>query len=141
MSKVGAYRPFGLGHDDLYELADIRVSTKEVERVSQIVGGQVEAFHAVEAKAALSDRPIQPFPRMYVLCMGWRGHAKSVCWGTVLRGYGTSLTNIFMGQLRLLIYTMRENITGMLPGRVLGRTPPNCMRGRMTVTESWMRAR
>jgi hypothetical protein len=72
MSKVGAYRPFGLGHDDLYELADIRVSAKEVERVSQIVGGQVEAFHAVEAKAALSDRPIQPFPRMYV-CMDGTG--------------------------------------------------------------------
>jgi len=32
MSKVGAYRPFGLGHEDLYELADIRVSAKEVER-------------------------------------------------------------------------------------------------------------
>jgi len=28
MSKVGAYRPFGLGHEDLYDLADIRVSAK-----------------------------------------------------------------------------------------------------------------
>lgn len=74
MSKVGAYRPFGLGHEDLYELADIRVSAKEVERVSQMVGGQAEAFHAAEAKAALSDKivPIKPVPRMYI-CMDGTG--------------------------------------------------------------------
>ena len=74
MSKVGAYRPFGLGHEDLYELADIRVSAKEVERISQMVGGQVESFHTAEAKAALSDkiRPITPVPRMYV-CMDGTG--------------------------------------------------------------------
>ncbi|MBV5323628.1 ISKra4 family transposase, partial [bacterium] len=33
MSKVGAMRPFDLGHQDLYELANIRVNAKEVERV------------------------------------------------------------------------------------------------------------
>ena len=68
MSKVGAYRSFGLGHEDLYELADIRVSAKEVERISQMVGSQAEAFHAVEAKSALSDNliPIKPVRRMYV---------------------------------------------------------------------------
>ena len=38
MSKVGAYRSFGLGHEDLNELAGIRVTAKEVERVSQMVG-------------------------------------------------------------------------------------------------------
>jgi len=38
MSKVGAYRPFGLGHEDLYELAGIVVSAKEVERMSEMVG-------------------------------------------------------------------------------------------------------
>jgi hypothetical protein len=48
MSKVGAYRSFGLGHEDLYELADIRVSAKEVERISQTVGDQTEAFQAAE---------------------------------------------------------------------------------------------
>lgn len=73
-SKVGAYRPFGLGHDDLYELADIRVSAKEVERISQTVGGQAEAFHAAEAKTSLSDNviPIKPVPKMYV-CMDGTG--------------------------------------------------------------------
>ena len=71
MSKVGAYRPFGLGRDDLYELADIRVSAKEVERISQAVGVQAEAFHAVEATASLSDKS-KPVPKMYV-CMDGTG--------------------------------------------------------------------
>jgi hypothetical protein len=69
ISKVGAYRPFGLGHDDLYELADIRVSAKEVERVSEMVGGQVEAFHAVEA---LSHESREPVSRIYI-CMDGTG--------------------------------------------------------------------
>jgi hypothetical protein len=74
MSKVGAYRPFGLGHKDLCELADIRVSAKEVERISQMVGDQAEAFHAVEAKSSLLEKivPIKPVPRMYV-CMDGTG--------------------------------------------------------------------
>jgi hypothetical protein len=74
MSKVGAYRPFGLGHEDLYELAGIRVSAKEVERMSQMVGRQVEAFHSTEACAALPDSVSQekPVPRMYV-CMDGSG--------------------------------------------------------------------
>jgi len=74
MSKVGAYQPFGIGHQDLYELADIRVNAKAVERVSQTVGNQVEAFHAAEARASLSDKivPIKPVPRMYV-CMDGTG--------------------------------------------------------------------
>jgi hypothetical protein len=36
MSKVGAMRPFALGHQDLDELAGIRVNAKEVERQSHI---------------------------------------------------------------------------------------------------------
>ncbi|MFH1954616.1 MAG: ISKra4 family transposase [Pseudomonadota bacterium] len=72
MSKVGAYRPFGLGQEDLYELADIRVNAKEVERISQMVGGQAQAFHAAEAEASLSDNiiPIKPVPKMYVCIDG-----------------------------------------------------------------------
>jgi hypothetical protein len=74
MSKVGAYRPFGLGHEDLYELADIRVSAKEVERISQMVGDQAEAFQAAEAKASLPGKivPIKPASRVYV-CMDGTG--------------------------------------------------------------------
>jgi hypothetical protein len=75
MSKVGAYRPFALGQEDLYELADIRVNAKEVERISQMVGDQADAFHAEEAEASLSDDniiPIKPIPKMYV-CMDGTG--------------------------------------------------------------------
>jgi hypothetical protein len=74
MSKVGAYRSFGLGREDLYELADIRVSAKEVERISQMIGDQAEAFHSEEATASLSDKNVQikPVPRMYV-CMDGTG--------------------------------------------------------------------
>jgi hypothetical protein len=74
MGKVGAYRSFGLGHEDLYELADIRVSAKEVERISQMIGDQVEAFDSAKAKTSLSDKivPITPVPRMYV-CMDGTG--------------------------------------------------------------------
>ena len=68
MSKVGAMRPFGLGHQDLDELAGIRVTGKEVERQSHIVGEQIEQFHSTQAEAVLSDKviPIKPVPRMYV---------------------------------------------------------------------------
>lgn len=68
ISKVGAMRPFGLGHQDLHELAGIRVNAKEVERVSQMVGGQVETFHSCQAEAASSDKviPIKAVPRLYV---------------------------------------------------------------------------
>ena len=74
MSKVGAYRSFGLGREDLYELAGIRVNAKEVERVSEMVGRQIEAFHAAQAEAALSDKIIQikSIPKMYV-CMDGTG--------------------------------------------------------------------
>jgi len=74
MSKVGAYQPFGLGQEDLEELAGIRVSAKEVERVAEGVGAQVDTFHTAEAKAALSEKivPIKSIPRMYV-CMDGSG--------------------------------------------------------------------
>jgi len=67
ISKVGAYRPFGLGHQDLYELGDIRVSAKEVERVSEMVGYQVEACPALEVTSS-----IEAGSRMYV-CMDGTG--------------------------------------------------------------------
>lgn len=74
MSKVGAYRSFGLGHEDLYELAGIRVSAKEVERISQMVGHQTEAFQLAESKASLTRKvvSIKPVPRLYV-CMDGTG--------------------------------------------------------------------
>lgn len=34
MGSVGAYRFFGLGHDDIKEMADMCVDAKKIERVS-----------------------------------------------------------------------------------------------------------
>ena len=74
VSRVGAWRPFALAGEDLYDLANIRVDAKAVERISQRVGSQFEAFQAAEAKASLSDKiiPIKPVPKMYV-CMDGAG--------------------------------------------------------------------
>ncbi len=74
MSRIGACRPFGLGQEDLYELAGIHVEAKAIERVSRMVGDQLESFHAGEAKAALSDDMTfsSPIPRMYI-CMDGTG--------------------------------------------------------------------
>lgn len=68
MSRVGAMRPFGAGQEDLYELANIRVNAKEVERVSHMVGSQIEAFHRMQGEEALSDKviPIKGIPLLYV---------------------------------------------------------------------------
>lgn len=74
ISKVGSYRPFDPGHEDLYELAGIRVTAKEVERVSERVGQQVAQYDVVQGDAALiSDViPIKPVPWLYV-CMDGTG--------------------------------------------------------------------
>jgi hypothetical protein len=74
MSKVGSYRPFDPGHEDLYELAGIRVSAKDVERVSEGVGQQVAEYHVRQGEAALALNvvSIKPVPRMYV-CMDGTG--------------------------------------------------------------------
>jgi hypothetical protein len=69
ISKVGAYRPFGLGHEDLYELAALRVSAKEVQRVSEMVGQQVEQCSAL---ATVAEACFESIPRMYV-CMDGTG--------------------------------------------------------------------
>lgn len=74
MSKVGAYRPFALGQEDLEELAGIRVSAKEVERVSEGVGAQMVEFYNAEGEVALSGKivPLKTIPRMYI-CMDGSG--------------------------------------------------------------------
>ena len=40
IGRVGAYRPFGLGHEDIKEIAGIEVSDKEIERVSYQIGSE-----------------------------------------------------------------------------------------------------
>lgn len=74
MSRVGAYRPFGLGQEDIKEMAGICVESKEVERVSHQLGEEVEIFNKKEAALALSGKviPIKPVPKLYI-CMDGTG--------------------------------------------------------------------
>lgn len=74
MGRVGAYRPFGLGHEDIKELAGINVGVKEIERVSHQLGEEAEEFQKKEVNCALSDKviPIKSVPIMYV-CMDGTG--------------------------------------------------------------------
>ena len=71
MGRVGAYRPFGLGHDDIKEMAGISVSSKEIERISCQLGKDVDAFYE---KEALPDNVI-PFhsPATMYICMDGTG--------------------------------------------------------------------
>jgi hypothetical protein len=70
MGKVGAYRPFGQGAEDLKELAGIEVNGKAIERVSYGLGGAVESFHQREAAGFVSGKVVpilnKPIPKMYI---------------------------------------------------------------------------
>jgi hypothetical protein len=49
MCRVGAYRPFSLGYEDIKEMAGIEVSSKEIERVCYRVGSDVEEYFKDES--------------------------------------------------------------------------------------------
>lgn len=74
MGRVGAYRPFGLGHDDIKEISGIDVTAKEIERVSHKLGRQVEGYLEQQAEMSLSEKviPIKSVSKMYV-CMDGTG--------------------------------------------------------------------
>lgn len=44
IARVSAWRPFGLGAEDLEELAGIHVPHKQIERIGEAVGSEVETF-------------------------------------------------------------------------------------------------
>ncbi len=74
IGRVGAYRPFGLGHEDIKEMAGIEVDSKAIERISHQLGEEVEVFYKREASQFLSGKviPIQAVPKMYI-CMDGTG--------------------------------------------------------------------
>lgn len=74
MARVGAYRPFGLGHEDISELAGIEVNSKEIERISYQLGADVEKYFRYET-GPLSTNNVIPFEaveKMYI-CMDGTG--------------------------------------------------------------------
>ena len=74
MGKVGTYRPFVLGQEDIKEMAGIEVDSKAIERTCHQLGQQVEVFYRREAEVFMMGKviPIQPIPKLYI-CMDATG--------------------------------------------------------------------
>lgn len=72
MGRVGSKEPFDEGRQDLETLAGIVVKTKEVERVSERLGEQVEAIARKERQVVFSGKivRIKPVPKMYIAIDG-----------------------------------------------------------------------
>jgi hypothetical protein len=72
MGRVGAKEAFDEGRQDMEELAGIVVKTKEVERVSEAIGAQVEETYKRERKAIVSGKVVtmQAAANLYVAVDG-----------------------------------------------------------------------
>jgi len=73
IGRVGGKEPFDQGRQDLLDLAGIEVKTKEVERISELLGWQVEALWNQEREGILSGKvsPLLPaVPKLYVTMDG-----------------------------------------------------------------------
>ncbi|MGH8459069.1 MAG: ISKra4-like element ISDesp4 family transposase, partial [Nevskiales bacterium] len=72
MARVGGKEPFDEGRLDLQELAGILVKTKQVERVSEAIGAQIEQVAGRERRAALAGKVVllHSVPKMYVAIDG-----------------------------------------------------------------------
>jgi hypothetical protein len=68
MGRVGSKESFEEGRQDLEELAGIWVTTKQVERVAEQIGEQVEALRVEEPISLLSDKvvPAKTIPKLYI---------------------------------------------------------------------------
>ena len=60
MGQVGGREPFDDGREDLEVLADLRVTTKAIERVAEAVGEQIEQENQREQEQILGGKVI-PF--------------------------------------------------------------------------------
>jgi hypothetical protein len=70
MARVGAYRPFGIGHDDIKELAGITVTSKQIQRVSCQIGKDINKFNEKEIPDNII--PFSSKATMYI-CMDGTG--------------------------------------------------------------------
>lgn len=70
MGRVGGKESFQAGHQDLEELAGVRVTAKQVERVAEGIGVEVEAMLVEERKnlVAVSAQvvPLKVVPKLYL---------------------------------------------------------------------------
>jgi uncharacterized OB-fold protein len=73
MARVGAKESFEDGRQDLEVLAGVRVTTKEVERVTEAIGSQVEASAHRECDLILNGQVLPfapPVPILYIVIDG-----------------------------------------------------------------------
>lgn len=72
MGLVGGKEAFDEGRSDLEELAGIVVKTKQVERVSEAIGRQIELVSVAEQEAVLSGKVvgIESAPKFYIAMDG-----------------------------------------------------------------------
>ncbi len=72
MGRLGSKEAFEEARGDLEALAGITVQTKQVERVSETIGEQIEAVSRKERRAAVAGKVVllHPIPRMYVAVDG-----------------------------------------------------------------------
>jgi len=72
MGHVGGKDSFAAGRKDLEELAGIMVKTKSLERVSEILGGQIESSSQQERELALRGKVLSfpPVPLLYLALDG-----------------------------------------------------------------------
>jgi hypothetical protein len=70
--RVGSKEPFDEGRQDLAELAGIFVKTKEVERMAEATGEQIETWAALERQAVLAGQiiPLIALPKLYIAMDG-----------------------------------------------------------------------
>jgi hypothetical protein len=68
MGRVGSKESFDEGRQDLEELAGIRVTTKQVERVAEQIGQQVEAIRQQEPAMMVSAKVValKTIPKLYI---------------------------------------------------------------------------
>ncbi len=72
MGRVGGKEAFDAGRRDLEELAGVVVKTKEVERVAEALGEQIETLAQREREGALSGKVValKPVPKLYIASDG-----------------------------------------------------------------------
>jgi len=68
MGRVGGKESFNEGRQDLQELAGIKVTTKEVERIAEALGAELEALGQRERAQAVSQKVVAPpsVPKLYL---------------------------------------------------------------------------
>lgn len=66
IGRVGAYQSFWQGHEDIEELAGVKVTAKEVERISEELGQKAEEFMREEKAREQSNKNVEPINVMYI---------------------------------------------------------------------------